>query len=443
MKRVALTDLNEWVSRASRKPLIIRGARQVGKSTLVRMFAKENSLELFEFNFEIDKLKTLEREEFDLQALIDEIQIKAKKNLTERSLIFFDEIQESPKLLKLLRYFYENYPDLKIIAAGSLLEIALKSEEFSFPVGRVEFYHLQPMSFQEFLWATDNTYLDQKLSNFELTPEVHEAGLLELRKFFYIGGMPEAVKQYAESKSLVSIRNIQSQLIQTYEADFPKYNNRIDLNRINRIFSGAALTLGEKVIFSKLDSESKSREVKRVIELLIDARVLSACFHSSSNSTPLFGEVDLSLYKLYFLDIGLLNSLLNLSVDSLDFDFKDNFKTRGVLAEQFVAQHLNSFNGPQNSPRLIYHLRDKGVRKAEIDFVIEKEQNVYPVEVKSTAKGHLKSLRYFCETKKSSLGIKTSLSPFSIDENFVGDSKLVNIPLYAIGYLYKNFDKIN
>ncbi|MBF0266929.1 MAG: AAA family ATPase, partial [Gammaproteobacteria bacterium] len=156
MKRKALMDLKLWLSSNLRKPLILRGARQVGKSTLVHLFAEQEKLDLFEFNFEIDQLHSISNEQFEIQALLDEMQLKKQKRITENSLIFFDEIQESPKLLKLLRYFYEKKPEIAVIAAGSMLEIALHVDDFSFPVGRVEFYHLGPMTFREFLWATGN-----------------------------------------------------------------------------------------------------------------------------------------------------------------------------------------------------------------------------------------------------------------------------------------------
>lgn len=438
MKRKALKDLKKWLISSNRKPLILRGARQVGKSTLVSLFAEQESLDLLEVNLEIEKLRSVSKDHFELQSLLDEIQLKKKNKITENTLIFFDEIQESPKLLKLLRYFYEQRPDLKVIAAGSLLEVALHSDNFSFPVGRVEFYHLGPMSFQEYLWATGQDFLDEKLSRFEFSEEVHEAGIEALKNYYYVGGMPAVVKQFVESQSLVEMRELQDQIIQTYQLDFPKYNKRLNVDRISRVFHSLALAAGQKIIYSKLDNESTSRDIKKVVELLCDSKVILPCVHSDGNQVPLKGESDYKIFKTYFLDIGLLNSILRLDLNTIDLEFKNNFNTKGVLAEQFVAQHINYFQGAKLEPFLSYHLKDKGSQKAEVDFLIEDQNKIYPLEVKAASSGHLKSLKYFCESKKSDLCFKLSLEKFSVQKNFVGKSRLISLPLYAVDYLKQN-----
>lgn len=365
-----------------------------------------------------------------------EIQLKKKKKIGENTILFFDEIQESPKLLKYLRYFYEKVPHLKVVAAGSLLEIALKSEDFSFPVGRVEFYHLGPMTFQEFLWATGDELIDEELKKFNFSAPLHSEAIKALRNYFYTGGMPEVVKKFVETKSLVDVRFIQQQLIQAYQADFPKYNKRIDVLRIERIFSSLAQSIGEKVIYTKIDSVSSSRDIKRVVELLIDARVVLPCLHSSGNNSPLMGESDDRIYKTYYLDIGIIGALLNIDLTTIDIEFDNPSNFKGKLAEQFVAQHLAYMNGPNISPALFYHLRDKGTQKAEIDFLFEVRRKILPIEVKSTKAGHLKSLQLFCQSKKSTIVIKTSLSPFEIKEDFATvETLLYSIPLYALPYL--------
>lgn len=437
MKRVATTYLSRWYQDKKSKPLIIRGARQVGKSTLVRLFCQDNSLNLIEINFERETLKSLESEEFELNALLDEIQLKKRQVLTEKSLLFFDEIQESPKMLKLLRYFYEEAPHLRVVAAGSLLEIALKAQDFSFPVGRIQFLHLGPMNFREFLWATGQEYLDELLMKKKMTDEVHQAGISALKNFYYVGGMPEAVKEYAESKSLARVREIQSQIIQAYTADFPKYNQRISVQRIARIYANIALNLGKKIVYSKIDEESQSREIKRVLELLIDARVITPCLHSDGNQPPLLASADERIFKLYYLDIGLLGAALDTSLDGIERELKQQ---DGVFAEQFVAQHLCYPLDQSAAPSLYYYLRDKGSQKSEVDFLIEKNHKIIPVEVKSSAIGHLKSLKLFCEAKKSMCAVKASLTSFGRYENFTGGTELISIPLYAIDY-FRQWDE--
>jgi len=439
MKRVALDDLKAWLKKPDRKPMVLRGARQVGKSTLVHLFCQQEGLELLELNMEIESLNSISGSDFELQRLLNEIQLKKKQSIHDKTLIFFDEIQASPKLLQFLRYFYEQEPNIKLIAAGSLLEIALKSESFSFPVGRVEFYHLGPMSFREFLWACGEDLLDKKLSDFEFTEEVHLAAIRALKNYYYVGGMPAVVKRYIQSQSIVEVRDLQSQILQTYQADFPKYNNRINTQRIARIFNALALHIGKKVIYSKLDRESTSREVKRVVELLFDSRVFLNCVHSDGNSIPLLGESDPKIYKTYLLDIGLLNSLLRLDYEALELEFKNNFNTSGAIAEQFVAQHLVHFQGPSFAPSLSYHLRDKGSQKAEVGFLIEWKRDIYPLEVKASSKGHLKSLKYFALNKKSKLCFKVCLDQFQVDPSFAGKAKLVTLPIYALEYLKENF----
>ena len=434
MKRHATNYLKQWYQDTKSKPLIIRGARQVGKSTLVKLFCEENQIKLIEFNFEIESLLSIKKDEFKLQALLDEIQLKKQTLIDDNTLIFFDEIQESPKMLKLLRYFYEQAPQLKVIAAGSLLEIALKSDMFSFPVGRVQFYHLGPMTFREFLWATGHDYLDQKLMNKEFSPELHAVALNTLRDYFYVGGMPEAVKEFSESKSLVKMRNLQLQITQTYNSDFPKYNRRVNVQRISRVFSTLAHNVGKKLIFSKLDLESSSRDIKRIFELLVDSRVILECIHTDGNSAPLAGEADHRILKPYFIDIGLLGASLGLGLEAIDLEFKNQFNLKGVLAEQYVAQHLARGKSSTNAPELFYHLKDKGTQKAKINFVIESGNQIIPIEVKSSASGHLKSLQYFCKSKRPNIAIKTSTAEYS-EETFE-QTTLQNLPLYAIEYLF-------
>ena len=440
---MAERHLKHWYTKKTRQPLVIRGARQVGKSTLVRLFCEAESLDLLEINLETVKLHSLISDDFSLQNILDEIQLKARKKINNKTVLFFDEIQESPKLLKILRYFYEERPDLAVITAGSLLEIALRSPHFSFPVGRVEFYHLGPMNFTEFLWATKNDLLHERLEQLDFTPAVAALAKELLRNFYYVGGMPKAVKTYVEEKSLITVREVQNQILQTYLADFPKYNARIQVERIERVFYSVAQQLGKKIIYQRIDPNSQSRDIRRIIELLIDARVLLPCCHSESNSVPLSGEADTSIQKIYFLDIGLVNAMMKLDLEIIDQEMKNNFNTKGMIAEQFVAQHLAYLGNQTTGPELYYWLRDKGSQKGEVDFIIQKNDQIIPIEVKAAESGHLKSLFYFCKEKKKRLGVKISLDSFSkkevghkIEEQRV-ELSLLSIPQYAIDQLAK------
>lgn len=442
MKRIAQQYLNTWIKKKHRLPLIIRGARQVGKSTLVKIFCEDQGINLIEVNLERMRLSSVDKASYQIQSILDEVQLKTKKTLNKSSLLFFDEIQESPELLKALRYFYEERPDIPIVCAGSLLEVVLNNEKFSFPVGRVEFYHLGPMNFTEFLWATDNHFLAENLERLNFTPELHDVAIDLLKKYYFIGGMPKAVLTYATDNSLLSVRDVQEQIIQTYLADFPKYNPRIRSERIDKVFYSTVNHLGKKVIYQHIDSHSKSRETRRVIELLIDAKVLLSCTHSESNSVPLKGEEDNSIQKLYFLDIGLLNSITRIDFEMIEQIFEENFNTKGVIAEQFVAQHL-AYSNPSSPPQLFYWLRDKGINKGEVDFIIENKNSVIPVEVKSAKPGHLKSLHYFSKEKSKGLAVKLSLQPYNAqtyDYKIIdghGSLTLIELPLYAVEQIYK------
>jgi predicted AAA+ superfamily ATPase len=443
MRRIAEKYLQNWFNSKTRMPLILRGARQVGKSTLVKIFCESNNLDLIEINLEREKLKSPDSERLSIQNILDEIQFKTRKTLSNKSIVFLDEIQEQPKLLSALRYFYEERLDIAVIAAGSLLEIALKTENFSFPVGRIEFYHLGPMTFTEYLWATNNKLLADKIAKLDFSPGVHELAKEELRKFYYIGGMPNAIKTYVENKSLVSVRKIQEQILQTYIADFPKYNARIQVERIQRVFASVIQQLGKKIIYQRIDANAQARDTRRIIELLIDARVLLPCLHSDGNSLPLLGEADSSIQKLYFLDVGLMNSLMRLDLETIDLEFENNFNTKGVVPEQFVAQHLAYISGNSRPPELFYWLKDKGSQKGEIDFLLQDKNEIIPVEVKATKGGHLKSLFYFVKEKKKTKTIKISLDEFSTEkiqhkiENSVIEATLTNLPLYAVESVLK------
>ncbi|MFA5582906.1 MAG: ATP-binding protein [Bacteriovoracaceae bacterium] len=413
MKRAAEEHLWAWFNKQDRRPLIIRGARQVGKSTLVKLFAQRSGLDLLEINLEKMRLTSTEKDHFDIQSLLDEIQLKTKKSMSKKTIIFFDEIQESPSLLKFLRYFYEERPEIAVIAAGSLLEIALKKEDFSFPVGRVEFYHLGPMTFSEFLLATDNEFLLSKIQERDFSEAVTTEAKRQLNLYYYIGGMPKAVSTYIEEKSIASVRDIQEQIIQAYIADFPKYNSRIDVGRVEKVFYSVINQIGKKIIYQKLDEGRSSRDIKKALELLIDARVILKCNHSNANTVPLMGEMDDSIFKIYFLDVGLVNAIMRLDFETIDQEMKNNFNTKGMIAEQFIAQHLAYLHNEKRGPELFYWLRDKGSQKSEIDFLIQRKDQIIPIEVKSSAAGHLKSLFYFAKEKRKKKAIKVSLDNYS------------------------------
>lgn len=441
MKRHQEADLKNWYFKANRKPLIIRGARQVGKSTLVRHFAQNEGLDLLEINLERYKLKSVEKEGVAAVEILDEIQLRTNIKLTAKSLVFFDEIQEQPTLLKFLRYFFEETPNLAIIAAGSLLEISIRKAAMPFPVGRVEFLYLGPMTFSEFIQALGQNQLLERLKTLHFTETVLEQAEELYRKFLLVGGMPEAVKTYVATKSVFEVSAIQSQILQTYSADFPKYNPRINSDRIRRIFDSVIHYIGQKLVYSKMDSLSQSRDIRRVVELLVEARVLLACSHTQASFPPLRGSQNHEIQKLYFLDVGLVSLQLGLDAKTLESTESHLGKLRGLIAEQFVAQHLAFLKGASEPPELFYWLRDQGTQKAEVDFLIQQGNRIIPIEVKSGNIGKLQSLQQFIVDKKSNYAIKLSLDkPGSQLQSFTKggiqrECTLHSIPIYCVEFI--------
>lgn len=452
--RSAEKYLNTWYQKSHRKPLILRGARQVGKSTLVRQFALKNDLILNEINLEqhlyLDAIfKTL-----DLNVIIRELEALIGRNIqTPGSILFMDEIQATPHAIQSLRYFYENRPEMPIISAGSLLEFALADHHFSMPVGRIEYYHLGPMTFKEFLNAVEPGLI-QYLSEFHIRQKIpkaaHEKLIKRQREYLFVGGMPEAVCAFAEDNSLSEVTAIHRLIAETYQDDFSKYAKQKDLILLQKVFRQIPRTIGQKVKYSNISKEDKSREIKSVIDLLIKARICHQVYHSHCSGVPLMADINENIYKLLFMDVGMAAYLTGLDWIALQSMDGQALINEGKLAEQFVGQHLLS---PFEPPRLTYWLREGKTANAEVDFVIASGNQVIPIEVKSGKSGTLKSLQQFVLNKNTTLCIRVDLNPpefgnishgvRSNDGNSVSVSyNLLALPLYLIEELPRILDEI-
>jgi predicted AAA+ superfamily ATPase len=443
MKRKAELDLKKWYESTYRKPLVLRGARQVGKSTLVRNFAAGMGLDLIEVNFEKVSLKTPDQS-LDLKLILPEIEYLTKKRFGPKTLLFLDEIQDSPKMITGLRFFKEDRPDIAVIAAGSLLEFALSTKEISIPVGRIAYYHLGPFTFTEFLNATGNHRLLEVLADYKNIPEFADEALKKLYlKYLYIGGMPEVIQTYIQTENnLNEVRKTQEFIIQSFRDDFHKYSTRTEIVRVRKVFDSMTRIIGKKVKYTEIDSDEKSRDLKRAIELLVFARVILPSLHSNGTSAPLKAFEDSSVYKLFFLDVGLLGCLFNTNFNAIEADKS----LRGILAEQFIAQHISELAGSHITPQLHFWLNDKKVNRAEVDFLIELGSAVFPVEVKSGSTGHLKSLFLYLANHKS---IKKSVHfgshSFALrkldyhiasgNESLAVKAQLFQVPLYLVEQL--------
>jgi predicted AAA+ superfamily ATPase len=460
MFRLAQNDLADWYDSKNRKPLILRGARQVGKSTLVRQFCHDKKLVLFEINLEEQPLKSLNKEGFKLEEIIKEIEFICKnKILSNECLIFLDEIQNQPKAINLLRYFYEKRRELAIVAAGSLLEVVLKQEEIEFPVGRVGFYQLGPMTFYEFLLGIE----EKELAEFIRTPApppqfIHEVLNEKLKEFFIVGGMPESISCFHQTKSMDEVAKVQNQLLETYRNDFYKYAKQGKIPKLNHVFDYVPTHLGKKVKYVEISRDHKSKDLQEAIEILTDSRIINPVSFTKGSKLPLKSESDLSLFKLYFLDVGLCAKVNNLSLNTFEDD-EFSFYFKGELAEQFIFQHLYYGHGKFENPNLYYWKNEKKNAEAEIDFLMEfqqKDKNLnrktlsLPIEVKSGSSQKLKSLFYFMNLRNKKLAIKFSPMHFQTEKIqtkiFDGDQlkivefTLLNIPLYFVDQLNQILD---
>jgi len=443
LKRSAENHLHKWYTKNRRKPLVLRGARQVGKSTLVRRFAEAKKLILNEVNLERhlyldDVFKSL-----DIETIIREIDALVGRNIqVPGSILFLDEIQATPYALQAMRYFYEEKPSLPVISAGSLLEFTLADHHFSMPVGRIEYYHLGSMTFKEFLGAAEPA-LSKYLSNFQLDQALPEAAHHKLtkrqREFLFLGGMPEAVNAYIEEGSFVEVTAVHRSIADTYQDDFSKYAKHKDLALMQKIFRQIPRILGRKVKYSNVSREERSQNVKAVIELLVNARICQQVFHSNCSGIPLGAEIKENTYKMLFMDVGMAAYLCGLDWITLQSLDDHAIINEGGLAEQFVGQHLLD---PLEAPRLTYWLRESKSTNAEVDYVIANGNMIIPIEVKAGKSGSLKSLQQFVLNKHASLAVRFDLNPHSIQRvkhtaRFHGGSQpvsytLLSLPLYLV-----------
>ncbi len=423
--------LKKWAFSNKRKPLVLRGARQTGKSTLVRMLTDELKLNLIEINFEEKTLNSLEKNKIDIHLIINDIELMIGRRLNPKTdLIFFDEIQKSANALMSLRYFFEKYPAIKIIAAGSLLDFLLTDESISFPVGRVDFYHIGPLTFYEFIRATKNEILIDCLNKpIEKITESEHLKLIELWKTYsFVGGMPEAVSAYFNDPTdLFAVRKIQNSLLNTYKADILKYSKKSESIRCDKVLNYVPRKMGEKVKYSEIDEHEKSRDLKIAVDLLIKARVILNCRHTNSTAMPLESTADDRIFKLYFLDVGLSNAATSMSILDL---ITQNSSFHGKIAEQMIAQNLILQN-PEMDEKLFYWLQDKAAHKGEVDFIIHKDQTIIPVEVKSGENTKSKSLFIFNKYhSKNKISVCFSENKFKLQKKESG--MLFHIPLYAV-----------
>lgn len=453
MIRFASMILDEWLRSSNRKPMVIRGARQTGKTWLVHDFAERNHLQLIELNFEKfpgradlfsanDPREIIKNIEADLGVKID----------PASSCIFLDEIQAAPELFAKLRWFKEDMPVLLIIAAGSLLEFALNKSQSSMPVGRITYLYLEPMSFFEFVMASGKERLYQRIMEFEVKSKIpqsiHEQCMDIYYQYCLTGGMPEVVQTWMNTKDQQACIKVQHDLLSTYRDDFYKYGGDIDARLLNKIMLSVAEQLGNKFVYSRVDQGIRTPVIKKAMTLLFQARVCSMIAHTSGNGLPLGAQSNDKFFKALMLDVGLISAQLGLSSAKPIKAREMDFINKGGLAEQFVGQQLRAAQAVAADPQLFYWQRTGG-RLGEIDYIIQHKNIIIPVEVKSGATGRMKSLHQFMAEKKLRLAVRINANTPTVEDLDLKTTsgqpvkyRLLSIPLYLTARVGDLIDEI-
>jgi predicted AAA+ superfamily ATPase len=431
MNRFLIRDMIVWKNSSNRKPLIIQGARQVGKTWLMKEFGKQEFQQVVYLNFESSsRLKNLFTIDFNIERIITIIEIETNQKITpENTLLIFDEIQEVEQGLTALKYFYEQAPQYYIVSAGSLLGISLQKEH-SFPVGKVDFMRLYPMSFKEFLDNNNEVLLFEQLKskNWEVLSIFHEKLVAALCLYYFIGGMPEVMASYLENKDLEIVRVLQKKLIIGYENDFAKYAPNAIVPKIKLVWNSLISQLAKenrKFIYGQIKKGARAKEFEMAINWLVDAGLVLKVNRIEKPTLPLNAYADYDAFKLFLLDIGILNAIGNLDPKILldKNTILEEFK--GALTEQFVCQELIT------KFELYYWTASNA--SAEIDFLIQKQNDIIPIEVKAEENLKSKSLKVFVEKYGNKNAVRTSMSKFR-EEDW-----LINIPLYGIGDYFTGY----
>lgn len=438
-KRIIDLHLRKWKKGPYRKPLLLRGARQVGKTHSVRKLGQEfeyfaevnfeklrDAVQLFEKDLTPDKLVAA------LSLLLNAPIIPGK------TLLFLDEVQEAPRAILALRYFYEEMPELHVIAAGSLLEFAI--EKVGVPVGRISMLYMYPMNFLEFLVATGDRVMAKEVMDhpigIQMEEPIHGRVLDRLGEYLSIGGMPEAVSRWEETKDPHLALQVLQQIAATYRQDFEKYAKKTQVKYLEQLFRQIPHLVGREFSFGKIHGEYRKRELLPALELLERAGILHIIRHSSGQGIPIGAEVSFEKFKVIYLDIALCQVILGTDVSIWFLDPLKGFENRGEIAEAFVGQDLLSYGNPNVKAELHFWKRQKKNSVAEVDYLIQRGEKIIPIEVKSGHGSALRSLHLFLDTHPNvSLGLRFSARDYSIKDRV--DSR----PLYSVSTLMHESQK--
>ena len=430
IRRAIDKELINWKNSVTRKLLLLRGARQVGKSSAIRNLGKSFT-HFIEINFDEKKeWTTLFESTQNLDALLEQISIIENTPIIENeTLLFLDEIQTSLPAIHLLRYFYERKPKLHVIAAGSLLEFALKDLP-SFGVGRIRSLFMYPISFHEFLLAHNEERLLEKTKEaspiLPLPELLHQKLISYYKKFLIIGGMPEAVKSYVIHKDLLEVQRILDDLILSIQADFTKYKKRIEPIKIAEVFANVVLQQGGKFTYTYPNATLNNQQIKEILQLLEMADLVHAVTHTAANGIPLGAEINPKKRKIILFDTGIYQRILKLDISQLLTLDNLSVINKGNIAELSVGLELIKNQSPYEKTNLYYWQRESRNSQAEIDYVIQQKEEIVPLEVKAGTKGAMQSMFLFLHEKNTEKGIRISL------ENFGQMEKIDIYPLYGV-----------
>jgi len=432
MKRDLYKQLISWKNSNNRKPLLLQGARQVGKTYLINAFGKAEYTNYIYLNFEQDSnLHNLFTGKLDPYLIISNLSLYlGKKIVSKDTLLFFDEIQALPLAITSLKYFYEQSPEFHVIAAGSLLGVSV-GKTSSFPVGKVNFHTLYPMHFNEYLSAFGEELLVENLTSEkslnELAEPLHDKLLIHLKTYLYLGGMPEVLQSYLNDKDISQVRIIQNEILQAYQRDFSKYTDKTQAIRTSELWNSIPKQLAKenkKFKYSDIRKNARSSMFEQTIEWLKKAGLVNIAYNIASPKIPLSAYADFSKFKIYLLDTGLLGAMLNLSPDIIIKPIELFTEYNGAFIENFVATELTISDTNE-----LYYWASKS--DAEVDFILQVDNEIFPVEVKSGLSRNLKSIRSYAEKYKPKYIFRAS------PRSYVQNNDFINVPLYATFLLRK------
>ena len=432
MKRTVTADLMKWKDRPDRKPLLLTGVRQCGKTWILKQFGQEAFEDCAYFNFEEDdSLQHIFENDFKVDRILDELGsiVRGKQIIPGKTLLILDEIQACPRAITSLKYFCENRRDLHVIAAGSLLGVALGQQGFSFPVGKVNRLTMYPMSFEEFVTADGGEALIEGIRKKDLSEEISPLYTVPLTRYlklyYFIGGMPEVVRQWVETHDPEQVLEKQDEILEDYADDFGKHAPPSELIRIRMIWEsipGQLAKDNQKFVFSRVKSGSRAKDLEDAVRWLRDAGLIEQLYLVEKPEIPLSGEADYSSYKIYMSDTGLLCRRANINYRTI-LDGDDQFiHLRGALSENYVLNQLKSIG--------ISAWYWRSDANAEIDFLTDEQGMLLPIEVKSADNTKAKSLRLFCDRYHPPKAVKTSLRNLGLSRQ--GDTEIWSLPLYAL-----------